>query len=358
MTFAEYLGLVQPDRDTLEPNAERDPELYQDLDGNTADIERLVSKRAPKVVIQGQYGTGKTHLLHVAKSRLLDPARFTPVYVKLEARGKVGDSRYLHGDILAKLEAAGVLQHAYSAVFDPGEVDGNLKNAFELLRHDPKDADARAWLFAHGPTPSQARKKGFSTRLADYAGGVQYEKIWRLIGDAYRRATELELVLLIDESETFQDTIDATRVADLGAAMREMFDTGNKSYGVLLGLTAPKARGQSHPLLRSDVATRIQNVLVSLRGFDGEVSRRRFLDGLIQSLLGPGRTFLTGEALAFLATEGPELCAHFMVGVDRDPVQREYVKLLDRLAQDAFRAKQPLPLDVHHLEQWVLGQWM
>jgi hypothetical protein len=354
MTFSQYLGLRDLGRDTLEPDAERDVDLYQDLDGTVGDVERRLAVKAPKLVVFGQYGTGKTHLLHVAKARM-DAARFTPVYVKLEARGKVGESRLLHTDILARLEAAGVLKHAYGT--EPAEADQNLQNALRLLGENPSHPEARAWLLAHGPTPSQARRVGFTTRLSDYAGGVQYEKIWRMVGDAYRRATERELILLIDESETFQDTVDPNRVADLGAALREMFDSGNKSYGVLMGLTAPRARSGSHPLFRPDVATRIQNAQLRLEGLSDVERREAFLGGLLAAVLLPGRAFLTPPALRWLAEKGPDIARQFMIGVEREPVQREYVKLLDRLARDAFASRRSVPISPGELVDWVDGRW-
>lgn len=336
-------------RDTLQPDAEHEPELYVDLDGVVSRSMVRLAARAPKLVIFGDYGTGKTHLLHVLKATV-DPERFAPVYVKLEAYGRVAESRTLHGDICAALEAAGLQR---SAVQSPPEgLEPDILRAFAALAAEPDHPDVRAWLHARGITPTQSRKLGFSGRLADRARGVTYATIWRAFGHSIRQTTGRELLLLLDETETFQEIVDPTRAADLGVAVRELVDHANKDCGVVMGLTMPRVRRDLsvHPIFaRSDVMSRVSDILIQLRGLEDEPRRRAFLSQLLDKLLLDPTALLQPPALDLLAQRGPDLARTQLVGVRRDPVQREYVKLLDWMVHDAELRGETLPLDERYV---------
>lgn len=343
MTLATYLGLRDPDRDSLEPDPVRDIDLYVDLDGQVNDCMARLARRAPKLVLMGDYGTGKTHLLHVIQSKV-DRDRFEPVYVKLEAYGRIAESRHLHADLLTALEEGGCLSKALEGMETPG--DSDLRQAVQYLRQMPTHAVAKAWLFARGPTPARALKAGFSAPLSMVARGVRYAGIWQALADGYRKATDRELLFLIDESEVFQHQVDQSRAADLGAAVREMVDAANKSYGVVLGLTAPRGRVDNfsaHPLGRPDVASRVQGAMLDLSGLGEPERRRRFIIELLDRLLIDRGHFLAPDAIEALVRYGPQWAQRLKL-LDREPVQREYVKLLDRIARRAWERRLPLPL--------------
>ena len=353
MTLAAYLATRDPERDSLQPDPETEPELYVDLDDIVTRAMGRMASRAPKLVIVGDYGTGKTHLLHVLKDRL-DKDRFTPVYVKLEAHGRFAESRHLHDSMLSQMEKHGLLQPAIVGAVEP--LDFDLRLALTMLRAKPADPDARAWLLGRGPTPTQARKAGFSTRLSDYARGVKYAEIWRSLATGYSKETGRELLFLLDESETFQEVVDATRAADMGIAIREMFDAGNKAFGVVMGLTAPKGRGGAltyHPLGRPDVLSRVQDNLIQLRRIENIERLVTFMTELLSRVLVDRRRFLPDDTLRRLAERGHDLAPRIGPVLAREPVQREYVKLLDRLATTAAREDWPLPVRPDQIDAWA-----
>jgi hypothetical protein len=353
MTLAEYLGTKDEARDSLQPDPETEPHLYVDLDDIVTRAMGQMARRAPKLVVFGDYGTGKTHLLHVLGARV-DPDRFTPVYVKLEAYGKQAESRHLHDAMISQLERRSLLMPAIAGVSEP--MDPDLQHAVNRLRTNPNDPDVRAWLLGRGPSPTQSRKAGFTTRLSDTARGVTYATIWRTLATGYRNHTQKEILFLLDESETFQDVVDATRAADLGVAVREMFDTANRAYGVVMGLTAPRGRGGDlsfHPLGRPDVLSRIQDVLLRLPTIQTPERLKAFYKSLLDMLLRDRRAFLSDGALIRLAGRASELTARTGPALNRNPVQREYVKLLDRLAQQAANERWPLPIQPHQIETWT-----
>lgn len=337
-SFGAWFRLKDPQRDSLEPNPESpaDVDLYIDLDGLIPQCLALLAARAPKVVLWGDYGTGKTHLLHVLQARI-DRDRFEPVYLKLDAYGRLAESKHLHGNLLTALDVGGrlgvAIQHA-----DLGAADTDLQNALKLLRERPDHPEARAWLLGRGPSPARAQKAGFSGPLHLHARGVTYSNIWRVLADGYRRGTDRELLFLIDETETFQQLVDQSRAADLGVAVREMVDAANKSYGVVFGLRAPNVRGSdfdAHPLGRQDVSTRLQGRLLELGGLNDPERRRVFISELLNRLAAQPGTIFTEVAIEALVEHGPSWARQVRL-LKRAPVQREYVILLDQLAQRAF----------------------
>jgi hypothetical protein len=353
MTLSAYLATRDPQRDSLQPDPETEPDLYVDLDDLVTKAMGRMAARAPKLVLVGDYGTGKTHLLHVLKDRL-DKDRFTPVYVKLEAHGRFAESRHLHDSMLVQLETHGLLRECILGASDP--LDPDLRIALDKLRSNTSDPVARAWLLGRGPTPTQSRNAGFTTRLSDFARGVKYAEIWRALAIGYTKSTGKELLFLLDESETFQEVVDATRAADMGIAVREMFDAGNKAYGVIMGLTAPKARGGTlnlHPLGRPDVLSRVQDAIIQLRPIETVDRLVVFLAELLSRLLVDRRRFLPDDALRRLAERGHDLAPRIGPALPRKPVQREYVKMLNRLAVDAAREEWALPASVEQIDKWV-----
>jgi hypothetical protein len=353
--FARYLGLIDETRDSLEPDPVADPELYVDLDGLVEKCVAHLARRAPKLVLMGDYGTGKTHLLNVLMHEV-DADRFETVYLKLEPVGKWAESRHLHQALLSALERKGRLRSALEAV-DAARAGVDVQRAFQMLAAEPDNADVRAWLLSTGPTPAKARKLGFSAPLSAIARGVQYAEIWAILADGFRKAVGREILFLIDEAETFQEQVDQSRAADLGVAVREMFDAGNRSYGVIMGLTAPKARRDPfslHPLGRPDVASRVQNVFHQMLALGTPDRRTAFVSGILDKLAGDWRDIIAPDGLEALAANGPRW-ASAQVLLAREPVQREYVKLLDRIARAAFERALALPLSAADLAALLDG---
>lgn len=347
-SFGAWYMLKDRQRDSLEPNPEfaGDVDLYIDLDGLIPKCLALLAARAPKVALWGDYGTGKTHLLHVLRSRV-DRDRFEPVYLKLDAYGRLAESKHLHGNLLSALEVGGRLEAAIQHA-DLDAADTDLRNALTLLRERPDHPEARAWLLGRGPSPARALKAGFSGPLHLHARGVTYSTIWKILADGYRRGTDRELLFLIDETETFQQLVDQSRAADLGVAVREMVDAANKSYGVIFGLSAPNLRVSTfsaHPLGRQDVLTRLQGRLLNLGGLNDPERRRVFISELLNRLAEQPGTIFNEAAIAALVEHGPSWAKQVRL-LKREPVQREYVILLDQLAQSAFSERVKPPIGV------------
>lgn len=348
--FARHLGLRDQARDSLQPDPDVDVDLYVDQHHTIDRAMARFSEVVPKLVVRGDYGTGKTHLLRVLQSRM-SPDRFRPVYVKLEAHGPSGDTARLHDDLVCALEGEALLGDCVSS--PPSGLEADVQHAFERLTSDPKDPVVRSWLLARGPTPTQARKAGFTARLFDFARGVRYVKIWRAFASSFKKNTGMTLVFLIDESETFQDVVHPGRAADLGVAFREIFDTANRDFGAVAGLTMPKAKRGIHPLLRRpDVASRVQDVSLDLRPPSSVEDRFGFMKTLLERL--SPRPIFSDDGLRFLAEEAEDLLIRrFAVGVTRDPVQRDLVKMLDHFGRTAVVNREPVPIDAATLERWA-----
>ena len=342
-TFAETLGLRDATRERLEPTPEADVDLYVDVDGLLPTATRHFVARAPKLVVIGDYGAGKTHLLHVLMN--LAPAnRLHTVYLKLEPYGRVAESRHLHRQIILTLDAAGLMPACVRGARRANDLDTDVRHAFDVLHFRPTDPTARAWLQTEGLTANQARKAGFSGRLFDLTRAVGYSQIWRALARGLREETGRELVIFVDESETFQEIVDPIRAVDLGVAVREMVDRGNEDFGVVIGLAAPKDTiARNHPLLRPDVYSRVQDAMLYLGGMGTPERRRAFLEQLLPRLFNdPGR-FLTPDALDELVARPIDPRQQRMM--HRDPVQRDLVKRLDAIARRAVHDHLPLPLD-------------
>ena len=65
--------------------------------------------------------------------------------------------------------------------------------------------------------------------------------------------------------------------AHLGEMLRAFFDPQNKALGIFLALKTPDARAGTHPMLRSDVARRVQDRYKQLLPLHEPARRNRFI---------------------------------------------------------------------------------
>lgn len=360
-TFAEYFGLKDRKRAGFELDPERDYSVFVDLDGIEDEIvERITEQGPPKLVVQGDFGTGKTHVLRFISSRLGGARKWTTIYKMLGGFQRKSNFRDLYTTMMAQIEPE--ILPRIVALSTSGKLEKvigdallqDVRRALQLLT-DPKDAiraNARAWLLGTGPTPTQARNLGLSGKLFEAADPVALMEIWKLCGRIVRATSNTTLVLVIDEGESFSRIVDPEAQAHIGSGLRGLFDVSNHDVGCLMGLNTPDVRQGIHPLLRSDVASRVNHRKILLKPLDGQDRVIRFYSDLWR-LISQNPALLSARAAQFFGSRILEMHA----AIAQEPrtnstTQRKVVQVLDYIGHRAYAAQSPLPLPESALKGW------
>ncbi len=143
---------------------------------------------------------------------------------------------------------------------------------------------ARAWLNASRTlTPSKALKAGYPALLDEVVGPADLAALYVAFARAWREITRQTFVLFLDEGESFTRVVHEDAQASIGAGLRVLLDSTNDALGIFIGLNTPRTRKGTHPMLRSDVRSRVGRAIVlpTLQETAvGGVGEGRFMDGL------------------------------------------------------------------------------
>jgi hypothetical protein len=356
--FAEYLHLRDGSREKLILSPEHDANIFVDLDGILPRVKEKLAHAAPKLVVFGDIGTGKSQLLRHVEQQLAPEHRFRPVYVVLSGLDRRSRFDRVHALVMQALERPliDVLQSNDVAAWLDRQsgLTLDMKHALQLLR-DPRTkpdalARARAWLKGPGITHAQAHKLGFSGRLTDTAGPAQLVDFWKQIGELYHTCSRdrRALLLLFDEGESIQQSMGPESLRDLGNGFRQVLDPDNRSIGCMFGLNLPALRGGEHPFLRADVERRHDDVRINLQPLGGPERVRAFTERLWGILADPLHPMLTADAINFvgnhLAFLRERAGAAVAGSLKRAPTQADLLVVLNFIAEAAFRVKAALPL--------------
>ncbi len=377
--LAKYFGLKEQHRATLQLDPERDAAIFVDLDGVLESARVVMAEETPKAVWEGDFGTGKTHLLHHIRTELVGE-RFQPLFVALADFQRRSGFEMVYRAILEKLlpvlelvltqhsRHAGDLLHQLHSDPSPdaaliGEaLSPDVQIALGHLRtsigvHAQPRQRARAWLRADsGMSASAARRAGYSGRLLDQTNTTGLVTLCRLLSWLHHELTQKRLLILLDEGESFSLTLDAAAQASLGAGLRSCFDPSNREFGVLLGLARPRARLGAHPLLRQDVRSRVSHYrrLLPL----GTPERiMAFTEQLWTKLAADPQKLpflMERQAQQLIADNLDTILALYEdeETLLASPTPRQLLKVLDRIGRAAASTDASAPLTAALLQDW------
>lgn len=356
-------------RVSFELSPEHDARLLIDLDGIVGWLQDRLSMgtSAPQLVITGDFGTGKSHVLRYIEQRLAPERNIRPVYFQLGAFMKRSTFFDLHITVMDELLGIiegnlGRVGNVSQFLVESTSLKGDIKEAVVLLS-DPsaplkRRAMLRSWLRGTGPTPTQARSElGLSGRLFETANSVLLVNLWRAAGELQRAADGRTLMLLMDEGEAFSKMVSPDAQAAMGSGMRTLFDADNRSLGIALGLNTPTSRKGLHPMLQADVNSRLIGKQRGLSPLGDPEHVRRFLLALWTNLRGPGSAPLLfdDEAAEMIATQLRDLRNAISLRSQVSsptPTQRDLMSVLRYISELALRDQRQPPLTRAMLASW------
>ena len=289
--FADFFSLRDKGRSKFELDPRGDADLYLDLDGSWTKVEEALAthtvSEAPKLLIEGDYGTGKSHLLRKIEAFCKNgkPPKFLPIYLELSGFGRRSNYLDVHKLVMKHLlietrkslqdyvRGSDAIKDKISDVLKVCGValDDDVVDTLRLLATPSiGDSDttivqtAKKWLLGHKLLARERRLINVQVNLAENCKPPELVGLCKFFAEVERRQSKRTVLLLIDETEAFTAVVDPDAVASIGHGMRTLFDSANKSLGIFLGLNMPKARMSNHPILRRDVSSRMRSKIIRL----------------------------------------------------------------------------------------------
>ncbi len=362
LSFARYFKLKESERDSFRLDPNKDAALYVDLDGVISRLRNELNKEAPQFVVQGDFGMGKSHILRHVEHHLVG-TKFRPVYLLLSGFQRRSDFYLVHRAIINQL-----IPLIRSALELPTDRRPNIR-AQPLLSEDmcralsnlTYKASAEQWLSdSRVLTKAKAAKEGYGGTLTEKAQPADLIGLYKAISETYYQAFGQKLLLLIDEAESFARVLDPDAQASIGAGMRGFFDAENKSIGLFLGLNTPQTRGTTHPMLRSDVRSRVGDRRVELKPLNTTERIHSFIIELWPKLVdsslktGMGPFFLDQSALNLLENRLEDLRKQIYPEEELapSPTPRDLLEVLTKIGEGAVQTQQRPPLGASLIEKW------
>jgi len=363
-TFASYLHLKEESRTSLTLDPQRDSNIYIDLHGTTKKITSAL-QGTPRVVIDGDIGTGKSHALFFIKHHVEEKKLpYTPIYTTFSGFESHTDFiAGIHRPVMTRLlglflDNLSIFDEMISA---PSALEGVVTQVQAALRAvrapGSRGVEARAWLTASRTlTPSKALKAGYSVMLDEVCPPSDLASLYVRLAERWHAITRKYLLLLVDEGESFTRVVNEDAQASIGAGLRQIFDSTNQHLGLFLGLNTPRTRKGTHPMLRSDVRSRVQRT-ITLPTLQERSLREQFISDLWENLALPTHIdsfFLDKDARRFLIDEIDPIRRRLLQDFQlASPTPRDLLAVLDLIAQAAFAERKKLPLDEATLRQWA-----
>lgn len=364
--LSSLLRLRDPDRASLTLSPEQDAELFVDIDGLTAVVRSWLKEQAPKGVVYGDYGTGKSHLLRFIEKKLVPERPLRPVYVELAGFGRKATFFDVHLRVMnallpvleslsSRAELDDWMGSDTAGRLSTADVRHAVKRLGDSSAPPPERALTRAWLLGTGPTPTQARKAGFTGRLFESASAVDLGHLWQLCSELHQLAYKKRLLLLVDEGEGLQKIVHPDSLIMLYAGIRHLVDPDNQSVGCIFALNTPEAR--EHPFSRSDVLSRVTGKSQPLVPLNTPERVARFTTELWKKVSTEPR-LLTADAMGELSrrlTAMRNAIAFEARPSAVTPTQRDLLSVLSFLTRQAANDQRPPPYSVEDLTRWFPG---
>ena len=387
--FADFFSLREKGRSSFELDPQRDAELYLDLDGSWTEIEKVLTNstysEAPKLLIEGDYGTGKSHLLRKIEAfcKNAKPPTYLPIYLELSGFGRRSDYLDVHKLVMRHIlnctrkslqtyvhNSENIKDKISSILGDCGVAADDVVDTLLLLAAPSiGDTDseivrtAKKWLTGHKLLARERRMINVQVNLAECCKPPELVGLCKFFAEIERRESKRTVLLLIDETEAFTAVVDPDAKASIGHGMRALFDPSNKSCGIFLGLNMPGARMSNHPILRRDVSSRMKNKKILLQPLNTEVRRGQFMTQLWPKLstIDPkedsrvGPFLLTPDAQELIQKRLRDL--HDALDTNSEssgtaPTQRELLAVLSLIGAIA-REEQVRPIDRSSIMKWL-----
>lgn len=362
--FAEHLRLRDKRRESLKLSPEHDAEIFVDMDPVLPKVARELAA-IPKLVVFGDIGTGKSHLLRHIEKQMAKDRGYRGLYVTLSGFERKSRFARVHALVMEQLERP--LLEVFElpgseASIEQAPISLDVKHALRRLR-DPRvpstdKARIRGWLKGPGVTGPQASKLGFSGRLLDQAGPAQLVDLWKCIAELYKQnaPNHETLLLLFDEGESIQQILGPEGQHELGNGFRHLLDPDNRSIGCVFGLNLPVSRGV-HPFLRADVKRRFDDTAINLRAIASGDRARLFVEKLWPMLAPAGPPLLAPPALKHVGDSLAEIRERLGTattdGINRAATQADLLVVLDYLAHAAVETRTALPLSREVVRAWL-----
>jgi len=251
----EYLCLR--DRDTFTIDPQKDSGLYfgrQELERQLKDrIQNdLLLRGVPKIIMQGPYGTGKTHTLYHVKHYMqhqleweqtlniivfsIGPLKARTPYQHLHRKFMDGLGR----DAVQRLAEATVRRH----------VGPNLEENLREYFGDPALANAVRFLCLGGKAGLGAwrwlcgdKLNGTEQEMLNIAhnlsGTDELVRVLINIGKLYADVEHTRTIFLIDEAEVLRELTDPGSIDEFRWGFRELSDDKNRYVGFVLAYQVP-----------------------------------------------------------------------------------------------------------------------
>lgn len=363
MSFARYFRLKDPARTTLMLSPEHDSQLFVDLKGASGGLRRAF-QGVPQVVVEGDFGTGKSHALHFARSLAqAESDKYDTIFLTLSGFNNRTDFiAGIHRPLIGPLLDIVLADQKYAAEMMGVPVDTKVEPVQRALRdllspEATRVTAARAWLSASRTlTPSKALKAGYSMLLDEAMKPADLAMLYVSLARRWRSLTNRTLLLFLDEGESFSRLGNEDAQASLGAGLRQLLDATNDSLGIFIGLNTPQTRKGTHPMLRSDVRSRVRQSIV-LPTLQDTALREQFIEGLWEKLAADRENppfMLEREARHFVVHEIDAIRRQSLGDLQQaSPTPRDMLLVLDLIARTAYFEQAPLPLSESTLRRWM-----
>ncbi|MFW9889705.1 MAG: hypothetical protein ACFFER_16065 [Candidatus Thorarchaeota archaeon] len=236
-----------------------------------------------KLVVNGDYGTGKTHLLrHIEYVIGRDKLSVKAIYLDIGDISKksmfsslfrlimrsIGSDEVLRLLVALEDRSANLAELWDSLDEIAGEQSGS-KNIARMMRNiitqkDNRDQFINMWRWFIGDQLSAAILNSFNvaeglTELGDYIS------VLMTIGRLYSKVDGNQLLILVDEAEKLRQVTDQDALSNWTNALREIFDDDNHSVGFAFALGAGSLDTGEVPVFEERaVRSRLSGRIISL----------------------------------------------------------------------------------------------
>jgi len=265
-TIREYFGLKRP-------SFMLDPQIDYECYAGRSDEKSLLLDRieaaadiesAPRLVLWGVYGGGKTHTQFYAGKKLLKEYGNNSIYVICPDLVRNATFLDLYKEILMAMGSDQIKELLQKYLLKVG--DAKFKGFFAnqdtanvclklVLATGGSEDLIRAWRWLSGEqvTSSEAIGLGATSAISSRESARFLIKL----GAIYNEIMKKRLVLLIDECEKLSDVVDAHGLGTFITAFREISEKLQRHLGFICACFASDYEAIAAPLSREAVSSRI-----------------------------------------------------------------------------------------------------
>lgn len=360
-TFAEALSLKDKARKSLSLNTHTDWAVYADFGDVLPRLRDALTRgdKAPKLMVFGGYGSGKTHTLRHTAFALLPKSEtpLTPIHIELTQLTARTTFLDIYRLIFAKIEEQ-LLQDLRDGpdwtrldwarfelpkVFHDAmrELQRALKQRplpLTVTSDPPRVTQLLGWFTGQGLTLSATHKLGLSARLLDHSSPPVLVALLRAISQYARDNKRPGYMLFVEEGNALYDIGESLRAINaISEGFRALADPSNVDLGVMFAIWTVPGRP---PLLRNDVMQRLQAATIELPPMRTVAQAARFIKELNEATA--ERPWFDEAALLEFARGALQDGSARETPGQLTP--RDMLRLLQSLGERVAQAELPTPL--------------